>query len=253
METTIVSAEEAAEFGEFKRSRREAEIALLLKKVVVDASRRETDRHALKGACDCAKKFGARGVLVSPVGVSAAKKFLAGAEPCVVCLVGGTGESLPALKRAEAKRAARQGAREILLVPCYSALAGGNASYLKREVKKVKRAAKRNAVFLLLDDHTLTEDDVALGTRAAKEGRADGVCVRGEPRLVLRALTVGGGRLSVHCTGVENAAQLRTAVRAGAMSASSRALEEIAEELYFSLGEPAAEGEFSPPPAPDGV
>ena len=209
MDTTIISAEEAAEFGEFKRSRREEEISLLLKKAIVDASRRETDRYALKNACDTAKKLGVHGVLVSPVNVAAAHKFLEGCECIVVCRVGGTGESLPAVKRAEAKRAARQGARELYLSPCYVAL----------------------------DDRELGEDDVALGVRAAKEAKADGVCVRGEAQLILRALTVGAGKLNVHCFGVENAAQLRTAVRAGATHACTRACEEIAEELYASLGE----------------
>ena len=83
----------------------------------------------------------------------------------------------------------------------------------------------------------LGEDDVALGVRAAKEAKADGVCVRGETQLILRALTAGAGKLSVHCYGVENAAQFRTAVRAGATRACTRACEEIAEELYASLGE----------------
>ena len=89
----------------------------------------------------------------------------------------------------------------------------------------------------LLDDRELGEDDVALGVRAAKEAKADGVCVRGEAQLILRALTAGAGKLNVHCCGVENAAQLRTAVRAGATHACTRACTEIAEELYATLGD----------------
>lgn len=247
MDTTVISAEEAAEFGEFKRSRREAEIALLLKKVVVDASRRDTDRHALKAACESAKKLDAHGVIVSPVNVAAARRFLAGSGQSVACLVGGTGESLAAVKKAEAKKAARQGAKELRLVLCYSALAGGNLSYLKREVKKVRRAAKKCALFVSLEDHGLSESEVALGARAACEGGAAGVCVRGETQLILRALTVGGGKLSAECSGVENAAQLRSAVRAGAALAATRRSEEIAEELYRAL----EEGEERPPEGGD--
>ncbi len=237
MDTTVISAEEAAEFGEFKRSRREAEISLLLKKAIVDASRRETDRYLLKSACDTAKKLGVHGVLVSPVNVAAARKFLEGSTPVVVCLVGGAGESLPAVKHSEAKRAIKQGARELHLMPCYAALTGGNAAYLKREIKKVHRGLKNCALYVSLEDRELGEDDVALGVRAAKEARADGVCVRGEAQLILRALTVGAGKLNVCCGGVENAAQFRTAVRAGATAACSRSCEKIAEELYAALGE----------------
>lgn len=240
METTFISAEEAAEFDEFKRSRREAEIALLLKKAIVDASRRETDRHTLKMACDCAKKLGVYGVLVSPVHVGDARKFLSGSDVTTVCLVGGTGESLSAVKKTEAKRAAKQGAKELRLVLCYSAIAGGNAAYLKREIKKVRKAVKRCTLIVSLDDRSLSEDDVALGARAAAGAKADGVCVRGEAQLVLRTLTAGAGKLAVHCSGVENAAQFRTAVRAGATHVSSRMCEEIAEELYRAVEEGAA-------------
>ena len=246
MDTTIISAEEAAEYGEFKRSRREAEIALLLKKAVVDASRRETDRYLLKNACDAAKKLGVHGVLVSPVNVVAARKFLEASACIVVCRVGGTGESLPAVKHAEAKRAVKQGAKELYLSPCYAAVAGGNAAYLKREIKKVRRGLKNCTLYVSLDDRELGEDDVALGVRAAKEGGADGVCVRGEAQLILRALTAGAGKLAVCCGGVENAAQLRTAVRAGATEACSRSCAEIAEELYAALGEHVPQASDAP-------
>ncbi len=241
MEATFISAEEAAEYGEFKRSRREAEVALLLKKAVLDASRREIDRYVLKNACDTAKKLGLHAVLVSPVNVVAARKFLGG-SPCVVaCRVGGDGESLPPVKHDEAKRAVRQGAREVYLSPCYSALIGGNAAYLKREIKKVRRSLKNCALFVLLDDREFGEEDISLGTRAAAEAKADGVSVRGEAQLILRALTVGAGKLTVHCSGVENAAQFRTAVRAGAANACSRSCEEIAKELFSALREEAAQ------------
>ena len=44
METTVLSATEVVEYEEFKRSRREAEIAVTLKRLIIDASRREADK-----------------------------------------------------------------------------------------------------------------------------------------------------------------------------------------------------------------
>lgn len=70
----VLSAAEVAEFGEFKRARREAEISFTLNKLLIDASRRETDRAALKRACETALKLNASGVQVSPINVAAAKK-----------------------------------------------------------------------------------------------------------------------------------------------------------------------------------
>lgn len=228
----MLSAAEAAEYVEFKRSRREAEIALTLKRLIVDASRRETDKSALRRACETAKKLAASAVLVSPVNVITAKKCLEGSEVHVVCLVGGTGESLPVVKRSEAKRAARAGAKELRLVLCYSALVGGNGAYLKREVRKIKRAAKKCALIVSLEDHSLGEDDVARGVRAACDGGADGVCVRGETQLLVRALNTGSGRIFAECSDVENAEQLKTLLRAGASRLVTGCGERIAEEMY---------------------
>ncbi len=231
----FLTPEEKAEFTEFKRTRKEAEILLTLKKLIADASRRETDRAFLKKTCEFAKKYSMGGVLVSPVNASAAAKFLGGCGVRVICIVGGNGETLPAVKKYETKRAVGAGAGEIRLIPCYSALYGGNLSYLRREVRRVKRAAKGRTVILSLEDHSLGEEDVALGTKAACEGRADGVCVRGETQFLLRAAEASEGKISVECSGVENAEQLRALQSLGAMRLVSPACAALADDLFACL------------------
>ncbi len=233
----ILSAAEAAEFGEFKRARREMEIAFTLKKLIVDASRRETDRAALKKACETAQRLNASGILVSPVHVVMAKKLLGKGKTPLCCLVGGTGESLMSIKKSEAKRALRQGAKEIRLVLCYSQLTGGGLSYLKREIKRVRRAVRKGTLIVSLEDHSLDEEEVALGVRAAAAGKADAVCVRGETALVMRAVEESLGRLQVEVSGVENAEQLRLLLKAGAVRATTGRGEQIAEELYTACEE----------------
>lgn len=257
-EATLLSAAEAAEYGEFKRNRREAEIAVSLHKLIVDASRRETDRYTLKNACGCVRKLFAYGTLVSPVGVAAAKRHLAGSESYVVALVGGTGETLPPVKRYEAKKAVAAGAREIRLVLCYSALKAGNLSYLKREIKRVKRAIRKLPLVVSVEDHSLGEEEVALAVRAACEADADAVCVRGETELVLRALRASAGKIRVDASGVENAEQLRALLKAGATIITTDCAEKIAEEMYRMAKEesehlrtvPLPEPEPEPHPAP---
>lgn len=237
MEERLLSAAEAAEYGEFKRSKREAEIALALRKLIVDASRRETDKYALKAACESARRLRAYGVLASPVNVVAARRHLAGTETYVCCLVGGSGESIPAVKKLEAKKAAAQGAGEIRLVLSYSALRSGNARYLRQEVKKVRRAVRRLPLVVSLEDHSLGEEEVALGVRAAAEGGADAACVRGEVQLVLRALRACGGKLRIDASGAENAEQLRALMKSGASRVSTGCSERIASEMYDAVRE----------------
>lgn len=232
MDEMMLSAAEAAEYGEFKRSRREAEIAVSLHKLIVDASRRETDKYALKTACTCVRKLFSYGVLVTPVGVAAAKRHLAESESYVVALVGGTGETLLSVKRYEAKKAVAAGAKEIRLVPCYSALKAGNLGYLRREVKRVKKAVRKRPLVLSVEDHALSSDEVALAVRCACDGGADAVCVRGETELVLRALRVSAGKLRVDASGVENAEQLRAVLKSGAACVTTSCAEKISEEMY---------------------
>ncbi len=237
MEGRYLSAAEAAEYGEFKRTRREAEIAVSLHKLIVDAAARETDRYRRKAVCEQAKKLSAYGVFTSPVGIAAVKRHLSGSEVRICCRIGGTGETLLPVKKYEAKRAIAQGAGELRLVLTYSALKSGNAAYLKREVKKLRRAARKRLLVVSLEDHSLTEDDIALGTRAAVEGGADAVCVRGDVGLVLRALRVSGGKLRVDASDVENSAQLEELLRAGASLVQTSDPQKIAEEMYEKVRE----------------
>ncbi len=234
--TTILSAAEAAEFGEFKRTKRETEISFTLRKLIVDASRRESDKASLKRACESAERLHAAGVLVSPVNVVNARKQTPVEIP-VCCIVGGTGESLVSVKKTEAKKALRQGAKGLKLMLCYSALTGGNFAYLKREIKRIRRVAKKRTLIVSLEDHSFGEEEIALGVKAACAAKADGVSVRGEAPLILRAVEVSAGRLFVESSGVENASQLRLLVKAGVSHAYTACGEKIAEELYHALAE----------------
>lgn len=235
----VISPVEAAQFQEFKRTRREAEIAARLTKSVIDASRRETDKKAVARALALAKKYGSGAVLVSPVNVALARRIAEDSHIKIICLVGGTGESLPAVKKCEAKKAFSCGAGEIRLVLCYSQLAGGNLNYLKREIKKVRKAAKKRPVTVSLEDHALTREEILLGVKAAREAKADGVCVRGELVLFTVASDEGGG-LHIDVSGVENAEQFNSLLRAGANRVCTACIERVAEEL-FREAENAAE------------
>ncbi len=235
-EQTLISAAEAAEYGEFKRNKREAEIAFTLRRLIIDASRLE-EPASLKRACETAQRLNASAVLVSPVNVIKARKQFTTADVPIYCNVGGTGESVIAVKKKEAKIAVRQGVREIKITLCYSALKNGNAGYLKRELKRIRRAVKKRTLTVSLENYALSEEEISLGVKAACAAGADGVCVRGEARLVECAVTAGAGRVFVEVAGVENSAQLKALIKAGAARAVTADGGKIAEELYAALPE----------------
>lgn len=238
MEEQILSAAEAAEFGEFKRVQREREVVLTLKKLVTDASRRENDRAALKRACESAVHLGAAAIIVSPVNVVYTRKQLPKKEdrlPSLIATVGGTGESLIAVKKTEAKRALRQGADGVRLIPCNSALIAGEYNYIKREIKTVRKAVKHGILIVSLCDGAIGEREITLGVKAAVAARADGVSVRGETELALAAIEAAEGRVFAEADGVQNAAQLKQLLRAGVLRAVTDRGEKLAEELRNSL------------------
>ncbi len=219
MEGTVLSKKEITEYEEFKRERREREVTFTLKRLEIDAARRETDRYALNAACDLVKKTGAAAIAVFPVNVSAARRRMGEGEPIVSCVAGGTG------------------AKEIRLVPCYSALFGGNFAYLKREIRRVKRSVKKCVLVYSLDDRSLSEAEIERGVRAACEAKADAVSVRGEIDLIMLAVRLSAGRVRVDASGVENAEQLRLLVKAGAARGMTRFAAEIEKELYCAAEE----------------
>lgn len=144
-EGIVIPSSEAEEYCLFKRQKRVAEAAAAF-------SRSETEgggdgsAGGLKRLCEGAKRTGSAAVRVTPNFVAQARGLLAGSKVAVDCVTGGTGETTARVKAYEAKRAIRDGAREITLVICGSALKNERTGEIKKEVKRVVRAAKKVAV-----------------------------------------------------------------------------------------------------------
>lgn len=228
----VLSAAEEAEYREFLRIKRESEIALMLRRLVVDVSG-ISDRASLRAACGAASRLFAAGVLASPVQVSSVRRQLP-REIFVAALVGGSGESLPFVKRYEAKRAVRQGADAVVLLPSMFSLLSGEGQGVKREWRLVRRAVKRARMLVALDDRRLEREAFAPAVRAAKACGADGVLVRGEPEWVRAAAEEGEGLLVE--AGAENAEQLRLLLSAGAVRVLTSAADAIAAQLRQKAG-----------------
>ena len=228
----VLSAAEEAEYREFLRIKRESEIALTLRRLVVDVSG-ISDRASLRAACGAASRLFAAGVLASPVQVSSVRRQLP-REIFVAALVGGSGESLPSVKRYEAKRAVRQGADAVVLLPSMFSLLSGEGQNAKREWRLVRRVVKRARMLVALDDRRLEREAFAPAVRAAKACGADGVLVRGEPEWVRAAAEEGEGLLVE--AGAENAEQLRLLLSAGAVRVLTSAADAIAAQLRQKAG-----------------
>ena len=244
----VLSAGEAVRYREFLRRKREAETALMLHRLVADLTS-VSDRASLRSGVEGAVRLGAFGVLVTPDKLPPVRKLLKeggkGAQRGdqnstdalrLFVLVGGTGETLPAVKKYEVKKAVRLGADALVFVPSVMLFRGGTVQAVRREWRPVLRAAGRKEVFVALTDPRLKREEVLSGARAAEKARAFGVVVRGEPETAA-AVAKAVGRLAVCADGAENGGQLDLLLKAGAGHVFTAQTGRIAKELARQAGE----------------
>ena len=252
----VLSAGEAARFREFLRRRKETELALMLHRLISDLTS-VSDRAALRAGVESAVRMGAFGVLVTPDKLPLVRKLLqesgksgqpaaqtadqpaaqASAQtsaqlgagvPRLFALIGGTGETLPAVKKYEARKAVRLGAEALVLLPSVMLLHGGAVQAAKREWRPVLRAAGKRGVFVALTDLSLNGEETLSGVRAANKAGAAGVVVRGEVAIVSAAFREA---CPVCTQGVGSAEELSLLCKAGAGYAFTAQAECLAGEL----------------------
>lgn len=246
----VLSAGEAVRYREFLRWKREAETALMLHRLVADLTS-VPDRASLRAGVEGAVRLGAFGVLVTPDKLPPVRKLLKeggkGAQrgdpnsadaPRLFALVGGTGETLPAVKKYEVKKAVRLGADALVFVPSVMLFRGGTVQAVRREWRSVLRAAGKRGVFVALTDPSLKREEALFGVRAAEKAGASGVVVRGEADLVSAAFREAASLVCAQ--GAENAEGLALLCKAGAghvfTAQPGRIAKELARQAEEALG-----------------
>ena len=243
----VLSAGEAVRYREFLRRKREAETALMLHRLVADLTS-VSDRASLRAGVEGAVRLGAFGVLVTPDKLPPVRKLLKeggkGAQrgdqnstdaPRLFALVGGTGETLPDVKKYEMKKAVRLGADALVFVPSVMLFRGGTVQAVRREWRPVLRAAGKRGVFVALTDPSLKREETLFGVRAAEKAGASGVVVRGEADLVSAAFREAASLVCAQ--GAENAEGLALLCKAGAGHVFTAQPGRIAKELARQAGE----------------
>ena len=126
--------------------------------------------------CDEAKKYGFASVCVNPMHVRRCAERLRGAS-AVVCTVIGfpLGATPSEVKALEARRALRDGAREVDMVLSIGALKSGDLAYVERDIRTVAEAAHEGRAILkvILETALLTDEEKVQACVAARRARAD--------------------------------------------------------------------------------
>lgn len=242
---TSISADEMAEFEEFKRQKKILEIRRLLKTIDHTLLKQTAQREDIRKLCAEAVEYGFYSVCVQPVYVSACNEFLKNAPQIkIACVVGfPMGENKTETKVFETKRAIADGADEIDMVICISAVKNGNYSYVKREIKQVVKAAKGSPVKVILETSLLTRDEMVKAALCARDAGAafvktsTGYFGEGAKAEDVRLLkdTVKGACSVKASGGIKTAEQFREMLAAGADRIGTSSGKEIADTLKVNM------------------
>jgi deoxyribose-phosphate aldolase len=136
-----------------------------------EATREEIDRLA-----DEAREFGFASACVNPIWVKRVAERLRGSDVKTTGVVGFPfGANTPEIKAMEARRALRDGAREIDMVINIGALKSGDYDLVERDIEKVVDAAHESGaiVKVILETAKLTDEEKVIAASLAKEAKAD--------------------------------------------------------------------------------
>lgn len=136
-----------------------------------DATAADIDRY-----CAEAKKFGFAAVCVNPVWVKRAAESLRGSNVVVASVVGfPLGAQTTDIKVLEARRALRDGAKEIDMVMNVGALKSGDQPAVKQDIARVAEACHeaRAVLKVILETGLLTDEEKVIASKLARAARAD--------------------------------------------------------------------------------
>ncbi len=126
--------------------------------------------------CAEAKDYGFASVCVNPVNVKLVANELKGTNVKACSVVGfPLGATTPEIKAMEARRAIRDGAREIDMVINVGALKSGNDDLVYRDIRAVTEVCMdgRSICKVILETALLNDDEKVRACQAAKRARAD--------------------------------------------------------------------------------
>ena len=240
-----ISADERAEFEEFRRQKKLLEMRRLLRMIDHTLLKQTATRSDIKKLCDEAREYGFYSVCVQPVYVSACCEFLKNSPSIkIACVVGfPMGENKTETKVYETKRAIADGADEIDMVACISAIKNWNYAYVRREIKQIVKAAKGSPVKVILETSLLTRDEMVRAALCARDAGAAfvktstgyfGEGARAEDVKLLKQTV--DGKCSVKASGgIRTAEKFREMIEAGADRIGTSAGKDIAETLQREM------------------
>ncbi len=135
-----------------------------------------TTAEQIDRLCDEAIQYRFAAVCVNPVWVRRAAQRLRGKDVAVACVVGfPLGANSTEIKVMEARRALREGAREIDMVINIGALKGGDHRLVQNDIARVADACREVGALskVIIEAGMLTDEEKVIASRLSQLARAD--------------------------------------------------------------------------------
>lgn len=142
---------------------------------VIDHSllRPELNREDTIRGCELAARYHVASVCVKPCYVRLAAEVLRGTDVAVGTVVGFPhGNSVTAVKVAEALQALEDGATELDMVLNIGELRSGNYDFVRDEIRAIVTAAKGHIVKVILENAYLTDEQKVIGCQLSEQAGA---------------------------------------------------------------------------------
>jgi deoxyribose-phosphate aldolase len=221
------------------------EVAQLIDHTLLRPEATAADIHKL---CAEAREHSFFSVCVNPTWVREAAALLRGSRVRLCCVVGfPLGAQAPEIKALEARKAIREGAREVDMVINIGALKGGDDAAVLRDIRAVVEACRDGGALckviletaLLTDDEKVRACEMAMRARAHFVKTSTGFSSGGATTqdIELMARTVAPKKLGVKASGgVRTLADLQRMVAAGATRIGTSSSVKILEEARAAAG-----------------
>jgi len=126
--------------------------------------------------CDEAREFGFASVCINPTWVKRAAQRLRGSGVPVCTVIGfPLGATTPEIKAMEARKALRDGAREVDMVINIGALKSGDYELVKKDIERVVDAAHETGAIckVIIEAGLLADEEKVVASALSKEAKAD--------------------------------------------------------------------------------
>lgn len=161
-QSAVISPQERQEFEEFKRQKRVAEARAIIAKLELTFTQATAERAALRRAAKDGEKLGLGGICVNPCQVKACSEFLGAGSPVAVvaCISPWGGTDTTDIKIKQVKRALRDGAKIVEVTVPVPAIKEGDWAYVRRELKKLRSAARKATLRVNLEAPLLNAQEL---------------------------------------------------------------------------------------------